>query len=207
MRPVRRPSPSERGRPLRTARDRCLWHASGTAGEDDDARIFVRGCLPERSDLVLVDGGQHAGRSRCLDCGSRTGRLACCLWGRERPSAWSGVHARDGEAGQVDRGGQQPPVLPDPQQASDAGSSTAVPAAEQMGELALHRRPVGAISARQAGSRYRALAACSRVSCGWMVMVRPAALLVHRSCGPGRPVGPGPWRHPRRWPRRPRRHR
>jgi hypothetical protein len=34
-RPAQRPSLSDRGCPLLTARDRCLWHAGGTAGEDD----------------------------------------------------------------------------------------------------------------------------------------------------------------------------
>jgi hypothetical protein len=28
--------PSDRDYPLHTARDRCLWHAGGTAGENDD---------------------------------------------------------------------------------------------------------------------------------------------------------------------------
>jgi hypothetical protein len=33
--PAQRPSPSDRDCPLHTARDRCLWHVGGTAGEDD----------------------------------------------------------------------------------------------------------------------------------------------------------------------------
>jgi hypothetical protein len=36
-RPAQRSSRSDRGCPLDTARDRCLWHAGGTAGENDDA--------------------------------------------------------------------------------------------------------------------------------------------------------------------------
>src|SRR5215211_5936399 len=33
---------SDRGCPLDTARDRCLWHAGGTAGENDDASPWWR---------------------------------------------------------------------------------------------------------------------------------------------------------------------
>src|SRR5829696_1053289 len=36
-RPAQRPPSIDRDCPLDTARDRCLWHAGGTAGEDDDA--------------------------------------------------------------------------------------------------------------------------------------------------------------------------
>jgi hypothetical protein len=35
-------SPSDRDRPLDTAGDRCLWHAGGTAGENDDACTWRR---------------------------------------------------------------------------------------------------------------------------------------------------------------------
>jgi hypothetical protein len=34
-RPAQRPPPSDRDCPWDTARDRCLWHAGGTAGEHD----------------------------------------------------------------------------------------------------------------------------------------------------------------------------
>jgi hypothetical protein len=34
--PAHRSPSSDRDCPLRTARDRCLWHAGGTAGENDD---------------------------------------------------------------------------------------------------------------------------------------------------------------------------
>ena len=34
---AQRPSQSDRGCPLDTAGDRCLWHAGGTTGENDDA--------------------------------------------------------------------------------------------------------------------------------------------------------------------------
>ena len=47
VRPAQRPSPSDRDCPLDTARDRCLWHAGGTAGENDDARTWRRR-LPAR---------------------------------------------------------------------------------------------------------------------------------------------------------------
>jgi hypothetical protein len=33
--PVQPPSPSDRECPLHTARDRCLWHVGGAAGEND----------------------------------------------------------------------------------------------------------------------------------------------------------------------------
>jgi hypothetical protein len=36
-RPAQRPSPTDRDCPLDTARDRCLWHAGGTAGESGGA--------------------------------------------------------------------------------------------------------------------------------------------------------------------------
>jgi hypothetical protein len=41
VRPALRPSPSDRGCPLDTARARCLWHAGGTAGEDDRASYLA----------------------------------------------------------------------------------------------------------------------------------------------------------------------
>jgi len=37
VRPAQRPFPSDREYPLHTAGDRCLWHAGGTAGENNDA--------------------------------------------------------------------------------------------------------------------------------------------------------------------------
>jgi hypothetical protein len=39
---VQRSSPSYRDCPLDTAGDRCLWHAGGTVGENDDARTWRR---------------------------------------------------------------------------------------------------------------------------------------------------------------------
>jgi hypothetical protein len=56
-----------------------------------------------------------------------------------------GVHAEDGQAGEVDRGGQQPPVLPDPQQRAHAGAPPAVAAAQQVRELAFDLGAVRAI--------------------------------------------------------------
>src|SRR5829696_10121083 len=61
------------------------------------------------------------------------------------PAARSVAYAEGGEAGQVDRGGQQPPVLGDPQPALHPGASATMAAAQQMGQLALHRGPVGAV--------------------------------------------------------------
>ena len=40
--PAQPPSPSDRECPLDTARDRCLWHAGGTAAENDDAATWRR---------------------------------------------------------------------------------------------------------------------------------------------------------------------
>ena len=47
------------------------------------------------------------------------------------------TQAEGGEAGQVDRGGQQLEVLGDPDQAAHPGAPAAVAAAQQVGELAL----------------------------------------------------------------------
>jgi hypothetical protein len=44
---VQRPSVSDRGCPLDTAGDRCLWHVGGTAGEDDDVRTWRRRLPPQ----------------------------------------------------------------------------------------------------------------------------------------------------------------
>jgi hypothetical protein len=63
----------------------------------------------------------------------------------QRPPTWLGVHAEHGEAGEVDRGGQQPPVLPDPQQPARAGAPPAMPAAEQVREFAFHGGAVRAV--------------------------------------------------------------
>jgi hypothetical protein len=40
--PAQRPPSSDRDCPLDTAGDRCLWHAGGTAGENDAARSWRR---------------------------------------------------------------------------------------------------------------------------------------------------------------------
>jgi hypothetical protein len=42
VRPAYLPPRSDRDCPLGTARDRCLWHADGTAGENDEARPWRR---------------------------------------------------------------------------------------------------------------------------------------------------------------------
>ena len=55
------------------------------------------------------------------------------------------MHAEHGQAGEVDRGGQQPPVLPDPQQPAHAGAPPAVAAAEQVRELAFDLGAVRAV--------------------------------------------------------------
>jgi hypothetical protein len=56
-RPVQRRSWSDRECPLDTAGDRSLWHAGGTAGENDDARAWRRR-LPARLLGRLVLGDQ-----------------------------------------------------------------------------------------------------------------------------------------------------
>jgi hypothetical protein len=54
--PAQRPPRSDRDLPLRTARDRCLWHAGGTAGDNDDARTWRRRLqLGQRVRPVLGD--------------------------------------------------------------------------------------------------------------------------------------------------------
>jgi hypothetical protein len=40
--PADRPCRSDRECPLHTAGDRCLWHAGGTAGKNDDAPTWRR---------------------------------------------------------------------------------------------------------------------------------------------------------------------
>jgi hypothetical protein len=49
VRPAHRPPPSDRNCPLDTARDRCLWHAGGTAGENDDVRTWRDGSQLDRT--------------------------------------------------------------------------------------------------------------------------------------------------------------
>jgi hypothetical protein len=41
--PAQQPSPSDRDCPLDAAGDRCLWHARGTAGENEAARTDGNG--------------------------------------------------------------------------------------------------------------------------------------------------------------------
>jgi hypothetical protein len=50
------------------------------------------------------------------------------------------VHAEHGEAGQVDRGGQQPEILGDADQAAHAGAPATMAAAQQMRQFALDLR-------------------------------------------------------------------
>jgi hypothetical protein len=60
VRPAKRSSPSDRDCPLVTARARSLWHAGGTAGENDDALTWRRrlqldfSVRPVRGDDCLV---------------------------------------------------------------------------------------------------------------------------------------------------------
>jgi hypothetical protein len=73
VRPAHRPSPSDRGCPLDTVGDRCLWHAGGTAGQND---AFPAG----------GDGSQFDRRARSVfgdpsPRGQEPGGLAADRWG------------------------------------------------------------------------------------------------------------------------------
>ena len=58
-RPGQRPSLSDRDCPLRTAGDRCLWHAGGTAGENNDRSHVAADRLP-RQPTAVKDKPPHA---------------------------------------------------------------------------------------------------------------------------------------------------
>jgi hypothetical protein len=60
--PVHWPPRSDRGCPLDTARDRCLWHVGGTTGENHDARIW-RQRLPARPTSPAPDNHCIVGKS------------------------------------------------------------------------------------------------------------------------------------------------
>src|SRR5512132_1374735 len=68
--------------------------------------------------------------------GVRNGWLAGRSGRLDLPAGAGVAHAEGGQAGQVDRGGQQPEVLGNPDQATDAGAPAAVAAAEQVRQLA-----------------------------------------------------------------------
>jgi hypothetical protein len=57
-----------RGCPLETGQDRCEWHGSGTAGENDDAHTYERrlsgdcGARPVQADHLLVGKPSRGGR-------------------------------------------------------------------------------------------------------------------------------------------------
>jgi hypothetical protein len=121
------------------------------------------------------------------------------LCGRDRPAAVSMPDAECSQPGEVDRGGQPPPVLGDPDQARHPGAPPAVAAAEQVRQLAFHLRSGGAVVRPPAGSCCRRRARVSRASWAWMLIVRPEGLVVHCDAsgrqrrrgrsGPARPWG------------------
>ena len=77
--------------------------------------------------------------------------------GRRRQAGWTcqpvagGAQPEGGEAGQVDRGGQQLEVLGHPHQPPHAGAPAAVAAAQQVGELALDLGPGGPVVGQPGG--------------------------------------------------------
>ena len=71
--------------------------------------------------------------------------------GLNLPAVGRGTQPEGGEAGQVNRGGQQLEVLAHPYQPAHAGAPTAVAAAEQVGQLALDLGPGGAIVGQPGG--------------------------------------------------------
>src|SRR5512133_1436733 len=74
---AQRPSRSDRGCPLDTAGDRCLWHVGGTAGENDVAAPVGEGSPPAgRVRLIPGDDG--------LVGKPRSGAAAS-----DRPGSWS----------------------------------------------------------------------------------------------------------------------
>jgi hypothetical protein len=89
------------------------------------------------------------------------------------------VHAEHGQAGEVDRGGQQPPVLPDPQQPAHAGPAPAMSAAEQVRQLAFDLGAVRAVVGPPGGIPLPLAGSSEQHLVGWMLIVRPARLLVH----------------------------
>ena len=93
-------------------------------------------------------------------------------------SRWGGAQPQSGQAGQVDRGGQQLEVLGHADQSPYAGAAAAVAAAQQVRELALDLGPGRPVVGQQAGSRWRARAAARAASWGWTATTRPPRLLV-----------------------------
>jgi hypothetical protein len=98
VRPAHRPPRNDRGCPLRTARDRCLWHAGGTAGENDhltrggDGSQLVQRLRPVLGDHRLV------GKPRM-----RRGSSCGPVWSRTPPALRSSA-TRDRSAGRARQG-------------------------------------------------------------------------------------------------------
>jgi hypothetical protein len=81
--PANRPSRSNRGCPLDTAGDRCLWHAGGMGGENDVARTWRRRLLarPEGEATPSVTIASWASREggAAASSGSTSSRMAAVL--------------------------------------------------------------------------------------------------------------------------------
>jgi hypothetical protein len=84
-RPADRPSPNDRGCPLDTARARSLWHAGGTAGEDDVAAPGGDGSHLSPSGRPVLGDGCLVGKPR-----RRRGRPRVDLWVMSHLSAVPG---------------------------------------------------------------------------------------------------------------------
>jgi hypothetical protein len=77
--------------------------------------------------------------------GPRSGRL-------ELPAAAGGAQPEGGQAGQVDRGGQQLEVLSHTHQPTDSSAAAAVAAAQQVGEFAFDLGSGGAVVGQPGGA-------------------------------------------------------
>src|SRR5512132_91849 len=102
---------------------------------------MVRRVLPGHDGVAYGLGG------RCSSSSPRNFGVVEWTWsagplpgsGRgELPAAGVPAQVEYGQAGEVDRGGQQLEVLADPDQATHAGTAAAVATTQQVGQLALH---------------------------------------------------------------------
>jgi RNA polymerase sigma factor (sigma-70 family) len=108
------------------------------------------------SDGLGVFCGLSAASERPKRVPARSGRL-------DLPAVGGRVQPEGGEAGQVDRGGQQPEVLGHAYQPPDSSTPAAVAAAQQVGELAFHPRPGRPVVSQPAGITL-ASAGCGQLS-------------------------------------------
>jgi hypothetical protein len=124
--------------------------------------------------------------------------------GVRRPGAVAAGEAEHGEAGEVDRGGEQGEAGGDLDQAADAGAAAAVTAAHQVGDLAFHLGPgspvisfPGGVCLGLAGGGQPGLV---RADADRAALPGSGALGGQRPAGsPGRPRRTGPSRRAARW--------